>query len=281
MIYQKRPRRGGAAAVALSLAVMTGGAAAAQTTQTSTTTFVIQPKAAPAGEQVALPGQPLWKQTVTSTRAARLDEEAVSMASIGVARSFPAGTKMFGVLAPDGWLYCAVAASAARWWTGDEFSCYQDLDKDGRFDVVRPSGAPFNGIALFVFQPGAPKRLPAPVPYTEIPYTEGPQGELAVTWEVPKKRYKPGQPPPVPTEVALKTGILDHNDRNATIFDDVTGPLTNGQQVHYRLRGSDITVLGATPEGGIRYRVDAAMPAQITPMTMTVYTSTYFYVMMY
>lgn len=267
---------------AVASAALLASVASAQT-QTSETTFVIlgaPPGATGAGEErTALPGQPLLTQSMTATRAARLDQAAPSMSGIGAQRSFTAGTLMFGVLAPDGWIYCAVAESINSSIFRDNLACYQDGDNDGKFEIARNSGGPFEGVSLFVFQPGPPKPLAAPIAYSIIPYKDGPKSSFAVTWKPTGKVKK--DVPVTPNAITLQTGALVGEDqRNVGLFPEVSGVLADGP-ITYQQLGARITVLGATPEGGLRYRVDKTFPQQVVPMQMTLKTSTYIYVVRY
>lgn len=274
-----RVRRAGGLA-ALWLALAAAFPAAAQYNQTSTTTFVIYSATAPVGEQIAQPGQPLLVQDVTATRAARLEEESVSLLGMGQMKSFPAGTPMFGVQVPDGWIYCAVSISSSQFWFGDVFACYQDTDADGQFDVVRNSGAPFAGIPIFVFQPGPAVRLPKPVRYTEIPHALGPKVQLGLVWRPVGPKRRKDDPPLIPTSITVDGEII-HDKVSTAISDPVTIATPAGSTPVIRRAGAVITVLGFTPEGAIRYRVERTMPAQVAPMQMTVTTSTYYYVVYY
>lgn len=272
----------GAAVVAAIWGLSATMAPAETTTEYAWTTFVIHGVTPPQGEQVAMPGQPLLRQPVTSTRAARLEAESPSLAGMGSAKTFPAGTKMFGVKVPDGWIYCAVSESTVKWLFLDLFACYQDTDGDGWFDHARSSGAPFNGIPLFVFQPGPPKALPTPVPYSFIPYREGPKVELAFVWRPIMVKVKKGEVPPPPSRLTVATSILT-GDMDHAISTPQTFDVWRGWPQVFSDDGGRVTLLGLTPEGGLRYRVDSSIPAQIEPlkMTLTTTTTTYWYVMSY
>lgn len=273
--------RAGLAAGAVLAAVLAGAAPAGAQSYTSRTwtTFVVNPVTVPDEERIAAPGTSLLSQPVTSTRAARLDAEAPSLLGMGSAKTFAAGTKMFGVKVPDGWLYCAVAASTVTWLFSEWTACYQDADGDGAFEVVRDSGAPFNGIPLFVFQPGPPKALPAPIPYTAIPYREGPTVDLGFVWKPVVKKVKRDEPPAPVTQVTITQSMIT-GDKIEGVNRSQTFSVTDGAQT-MRMDGATITVLGLTPEGNLRYRVRSTMPAQIQPLEMVLTTSTYYYVVTY
>ncbi len=260
-----------AACLALSL---TAQPAAAQIRRSSTT-FVVLPTEAPAGESTAPGRAPLLRQKIASTRAAQLDEAAPTTSGFAAEKTFPAGARLFGVQVPDGWIYCAVAKSILA----DMFACYQDVDDDGRFDVARPSGLPFKGVPLFVFEPGPAKRLPAPVRYSVLNYRDGPTTDIAIVWQpvkLPRARDAP-PPPPTPRQITWNVSAVLANGRTEAISRQqmVTMP-SPGQSVSIRSDGAVITLLGFTPEGQLRYRIDRTMPAQVQPMEMTLST-TYIY----
>lgn len=273
--------RAGLAAGAVLAAVLPGAAPAGAQTYTSRTwtTFVVNAVSVPDEEREAAPGTSLLTQPVTSTRAARLDAEAPSLLGMGSAKTFPAGTKTFGVKVPDGWIYCAVAASTVKWLFNDMTACYQDVDGDGAFEIVRNSGMPFNGIPLFVFQPGPPQKLPAPIPYSALPYKEGPTVDLGFVWRPVVVKVKRDEPPAPVTQVTITQSMMT-GDKIEGVTRAQTFSVTGGPQT-MRQDGATITVLGLTPEGNLRYRVRSAMPAQIQPLEMVLTTSTYYYVVTY
>ncbi len=262
-------------------AVFDAGAVAAQTSvQHSRTTFVVHAAPVPEGEQVAAPGEPLLRQKVTATRAARLAEDAPSLLGATQVKVFPAGTEMFGVQVPDGWIYCAVSKTTSKFWFSDVFACYQDIDSDGRFDHVRNSGIPFQNVPLFVFQPGVAVALPTPVRFDEIPYADGPAVEIAFTWTPEKVRTRKGEAPKPPTKASFGIAMLTEKGP-VQIASLGQQSLEDGQVGTVRDAGAAINIIGVTPEGSLRYRVVSTMPAQIQPMKMTVTTTTYYYVVSY
>lgn len=270
-------RVGGVLAAALAGALVAGGPAAAQT-RTRSASYVVLPKApaaqaaTPAVELTAKRGEPLLVQQAVATRAARLTVETPSPFGFGKVKSFPAGAKMFGVPSGDGFAYCAVAASTARWWAGDEFACFEDVDSDGDFDQVRASGSPFMSVPLFVFQLGAPKPLAAPAPYERLPYAEGPAVEYGLTWNSVKRGGKNDEPVwhAVGVQPAFSSGLGFQSIRNGGSARKVEGD----KPVQFEVRGAKVTVLGLTPEGDLRYRVDEPMPTQVDRITMSITTTT-------
>lgn len=261
---------------ALALTVAAVGAARAQTSSRTveSTPFVIHAAPVAADERRAKAGEPLLVQPVTSVRAAKLLAEAPTTSGYKKVKAFPAGTALFGAYAPDGWAYCAVAASTARWWAGDEFACYQDGDDDGRFDHVRLSGAPFMGVPLFVFELGAPKPLPTPVPYQRTAYGEGPRIDYALGVQVMRPKTKRDQPPAPATAVRL-TASIGQEGRYAKIGDEaMLARLDGGQTATLEFRGAKISVLGVEPDGAVRYRVDTPMPTHVDRVVMGITTTT-------
>lgn len=234
-----------------------------------TAVFVIHEAPVPTGELIAAKGEPLLRQKATATRAAVLDETAA--APFGKIKTFAAGTKMFGVSTDTGGVaFCAVAAMG--WWSGDQFACYLDTDHDGAFDQVMPSGSPFMGVALFVFDLGAPKPLAAPVRYHRLPYGEGPSIDFGLTWSARKDKSSPAGPTTIQVDTALqgRAGLrtISGDSHAVELFDGATSDLT--------YRGAGVTLLGMTPDGGLRYRVQQTLPSQLTSIVMSVtYTTTY------
>jgi hypothetical protein len=271
----------GAAAAGLVMLWQSQSASAQSTVQKSTTTFVIQPATAPVGEQIARPGEAILRQQITSTRAAKLDEEAPTTLGLAQVKTFAAGTPMFGVQVPDGWIYCAVSQSGAGWLFSDAFACYQDTNDDGKFDVVRPSGFPFDGVPLFVFQPGPPKPLPKPIAYSTLPYRDGPRVDFGIVWRPFGPKAERGEPPQRPHGITYNVAALLEKNKQSNLSTLKNLDLPEGKQQVIRQDGAVITLLGFTPEGYLRYRVDRTMPAQVQPMLMTLTTSTYYYVVSY
>lgn len=264
-----------APAVAVAAALAAGSAQAQSSTRTiESTPFVVHAVAADVTERVAKPGEPLLVHPATSVRAARLTAEAPTTSGYKKVKSFPAGTAMFGAHAPGGWVYCAVAASTARWWAGDEFACYEDADEDGRFESVRLSGEPFMRVPLFVFQLGAAKALPTPVPYERVPYAEGPRIDYALSFKVDRPRGKRGEPPPAATSIRL-TAQVGQPGAYASIGDGIAGArLTAGQTATLQYGGAKIDILGVEADGSVRYRVTQGMPTHIERVVMGVTTTT-------
>ena len=257
-----------AACLALPLTTQPAAAQAAQILRSSTT-FVVLPAEAPAGELTASAKGPLLRQKIASTRAAQLDEAAPTTSGFAVDKTFPAGAKLFGVKVPDGWIYCAVAKKLF----GGQFDCYQDIDDDGRFDVARPSGLPFNDVPLFVFAPGPATRLPAPVRYSALNYRDGPTTDIAIFWQPVKPPGARGARPPIPRQITWNVAAVRSDGRAEAISQKqmVTMP-PPGQSVSIRSDGAVITLLGFTPEGQLRYRIDRTMPAQVQLLEMTLMT---------
>ncbi len=264
-------RVAGAGGALLAAFAVTGGPAAAQT-RTQSASYVILPTTAPEGVQIAKRGEPLLVQQAVAPRAARLTAEA-TLGSGKKATVFPVGAKMFGVPSQAGFAYCAVS-EGKRWWSSATFSCFEDVDADGDFDQVRPSGSPFMNVALFVFTLGAPKPLETPVAYERTPYAEGPSVDFGLIWtaQAPKVREgEPTKPGSVTVEPAFESALGFQAIRNG----GATRPLLGGDNLaSVTIRGSRIDVLGLTPEGDLRYRVVEAIPAQVDRVTLSITTTT-------
>lgn len=256
---------------AASAAFVVAGQAAAQTRTVESSPFVIHEIAADPTVRNAKKGEPLLVQPVTASRAARLEVDAPTLFK-SKTQSFAAGTAMFGSYdeATGRWLWCAVAESKAKWWAGDEFACYEDLDADGRFDTVRPSGAPFLGVPLFVFSPGAAKPLPTPVPYSRIDFANGPKTEYALSWRADRPRAKADQPAPKVEAIAVTPAM----GPNASPIGSAATVKLDGQETgRVFFRGAEIEILGFEPDGSVRYRVLKGLPRQVGRVTMTMTTS--------
>jgi hypothetical protein len=259
---------GGALLAALAAV---GGPAAAQT-RTQSASYVILPTTAPEGVQVAKKGEPLLVQQAVAPRAARLTAQA-TLGSGKKATVFPAGAKMFGVPSQGGFAYCAVS-EGKRWWSSATFSCFEDIDADGDFDQVRPSGSPFMNVALFVFTLGAPKPLETSVAYERTPYAEGPSVDFGLIWNAQAPRAKEGEPVK-PGTVTVQPAFESPLGFQAIRNGGATRPLQGEDKpASITVRGSRIEVLGLTPEGDLRYRVVEAIPAQVDRVTLSITTTT-------
>lgn len=266
----------GAAAVALCLAA---GPALAQGQTQESTPFVIH-GAVSAGPEIgseatAPPGQPLIVQRATSIRAARLDADTPSLAGFAKTKVFTAGSPMFGVYTTSGWAYCAVAETTASWWAGDEFVCYEDADKDGRFETAMLSGSPFLGVPLFVFQLGRRQPLPQPAPYTLIATEDGPAVDYVVTAQVQRPRTRDAALPPS-TFITLRGGFRQGvNSIPARIGGwSKSARLKDGEPSRINLKGAEIEILGVDEANVVRYRVLTPTPTQVERVTMGVTTRT-------
>ncbi|WP_332679164.1 hypothetical protein [Brevundimonas sp.] len=241
---------------------------------------------APGDEAVAQRGQPLLIQRATSIRAARLEAETPSLAGFQKVKSFPAGTKMFGVYSLTGWVYCAVAETTASWWAGDESICYEDADGDGRFETAMLSGAPFMGVPLFVFELGERQVLAEPAPYVVIPGAEGPSVEFALvaSSETHRSPDAPAEVPPVVTVTvnggfrasADPGGVGRSENPPTTRIAGWTGTVVLGPERSNRIRilGAELEILGLGENNTVRYRVISPAPAQVERVAMSVVRST-------
>lgn len=270
------PRFRAVSGAVMMLCLLAAPAAQGQTRQS--TPFVIHGaiSAGPAVgvEATAPPGQALIVQRATSIRAARLDADTPSLAGFRKTKVFAAGSPMFGVYSTTGWAYCAVAETTAAWWAGDEFVCYEDADKDGRFETAMHSGSPFLGVPLFVFQLGRKQALPDPAPYTIISTENGPAVDYIVTAHVQRPRIRDAAVPP--TFVTLRGGFRQGvNSLPANIGGwSKRARITGEAPARINLMGAEIEILGVDEANVVRYRVVSPTPTQIERVTMGITTST-------
>jgi hypothetical protein len=258
---------------------MVATSAAAQSWTRQSSPLAIHAVAAPHGEQVARKGEPLLAQPMTSIRNVRLLGPAPSMMVMSQTREYPVGTELYGVQAPDGWIYCA----AARTWLLDPTTiCYQDMDNDGAFDRVRDSGMPFGNVPLLAYAFGEHKLLSQPVRYEELPFGQGPSVKYVVRWSPVQDRVPFGQPEPPVRAIAWGGGVMV-GDRIESLGDGPTvdlftiaGPRKTLPPIE--VMGAVIEPLGVTPEGSLRYRVLRPMPDQVLQIRMTMTVHTYYYV---
>ena len=271
--------RGGALAAGV-IVFAAAGAAAAQTVSRPSTPFIIHPVVLDDSERVAASPAALLSQPASSIRAARLDAEAAAeSAGWFKAKSFPAGTLMFGAYAGDRWSYCAVAESRSRWWASDQFICYIDEDNDGRFDSAIDSGSPFNGVALLVFNVGMSRPLPTPVPYTRIDAVDGPTIDYAIGFSVVRPYRRRNQPIRPATFINVYPAFRAGNGALAALSGPGSGrlPLQDGQTATIRMMGAEIKILGVNEDNSVRYRVVRTMPRQIDQIIMQLTTTTVYY----
>ena len=240
------------------------------------TPLVIHAVQPPQGERIARKGEPLLVQPMTSLRNVRLKAPAPTMMAMSTTREYPAGAELYGIQAPDGWIFCAAART---WLTDPQTICYQDMDGDGAFDRVRDSGVPFGNVPLLAYAFGPHKVLPQPVPYEELAYGQGPSIGYVVRW-APVRDRKQGKNAPI-YEIAwgasLKTGERTFdlgNGPNIPLF-SIRGRIDNLQPMH--VLGGIITPLGVTEDGSLRYRVDRAIPEQVMQIQMTMTVTAYYY----
>lgn len=228
--------------------------ATAQTRTQDTAPLIIHPPAqgeVRIGEEISgVRTNPVIRLRTTTMRAARLDTDTETPSGFALAKMFPAGTKMFGIHTTSGWAYCAVAESSARWWTTDQFVCFEDADKDGRFESVMRSGAPFMRVPLFVFETGNRIALQMPAPYTQIGVDDGPSMDMTIYALQAKRDVRNGI-------IYLRAGFRP---------DDATGHIpVRGMTASARLNpdgptrmelmGLEIEILSTDEEGNIRYRI--------------------------
>ncbi|MBX7249480.1 MAG: hypothetical protein K1X35_10615 [Caulobacteraceae bacterium] len=269
-----------AGGVVLAAALALGAeSASAQSWTKESSPLAIHAIAAPEGEQVARKDEPLLVQPMTSIRNVRLLAAAPTMMAMSQNREYPAGTELYGIQAPDGWIYCA----AARTWLLDPTTiCYQDMDNDGAFDRVRDSGMPFGNVPLLAYAFGPHKLLNQPVRYEELPFGQGPSASYVVRWAPVRDRAPYGEPErpirAIGWGASIKVGerMLSLGEGpNVDLF-TIQGPRETLPPI--MVMGAVIEPLGLTPEGALRYRVRRAIPAQVLQIRMTMTVHTYYYV---
>lgn len=264
-------------------ACLVAGAAVAQASGARPSTpFVIHSVPVDGAEQVAREWRPLLVQPVTSVRSARLDAEApAESAGWFKAKSFPAGTLMFGAYAGDQWSYCAVAESRQRWWTEDQFICYVDRNDDGQFDAAIDSGVPFNGVPLLVYSTGETRPLTSPVPFSRIPLADGPSVEYAISYEIVRPSGRAmlngRNVPRAATHIVPIVGFRVAGGRIQPLSGPGSGQrlrLIDGQRATIRVKGAVIEILGVNNDDSVRYRVVEAMPTHVDQIMLQVITTT-------
>lgn len=267
------------AAAACAVVLSSACAAQAQTVTQQGSPMIVEATDPPVGEQVVVKGAALLAQPMRSVRAARLDEESPTSLGIlfgpGRAKTMAAGTPLFAVELPDGWGYCAVVPG--RTWffeNADETVCFQDNDNDGRFERVRRSGHPFGGIPLMVFQPGPPAALERPVKYSLAPYRDGPAVDFAIQW----RKTKPSAAAPAGSVGIAFGARLIAGKTSMDLEGKETADLPPDKPVEVDVAGARFQLLGLTPDGALRYRVERAIPTQVRSIDMTMTTTTYFFV---
>jgi len=272
--FVKSIRRKFATAIAVGCSLF-AFSATAQTRTQDTAPLIIHPPAQGTiaiGEEISsVRANPVIRLRTTTMRAARLDLDTETPSGFALAKMLPAGTKMFGIHTTSGWAYCAVAESNARWWTVDQFVCFEDTDQDGRFESAMRSGAPFMRVPLFVFETGNRIALQTPAPYSLIDVSDGPAMDMTIYAIQSKRDYRDGN-------IYLRAGFRP---------DDATGHipirglaararLNHDGPTRIELMGLEIEILSTDEEGNIRYRIlkvpDEGMIYRATMSVSTSYT---------
>lgn len=256
------------------LAVAFASPAAAQTTTVNSTPVVIH-AAAPGAEGVVTErSQIILRQRATTIRAVVLNDPIARPSGSGRQRSgFEAGEKLFGIYDDyDSWAYCALRDG----FFADSLTCYQDTDDDGRFDIARPSGAPFLGVPFFIFaQNTEERRLATPASYTRIPYSEGPAVEAGLQVSLTEPRRRRGEMQP--GAVRLQFGYIVDN-RFIPVSNASANAEIAGEPVTLEVNGARVEFSGPPERDQLRYRVIETIPSHITRVRMTrmlVRTTTY------
>ncbi|MHC3127918.1 hypothetical protein OB03_11790 [Brevundimonas sp. GN22] len=247
--------------------------ASAQTRTQDTAPLIIHPPAqgeVAIGEEIAsVRTNPVIRLRTTTMRAARLDMDTDTPSGFALAKMLPAGTKMFGIHTTAGWAYCAVAESNARWWTTDQFVCFEDTDKDGRFESVMRSGAPFMRVPLFVFETGNRIALQTPAPYTQIDVQDGPSMDMTIYALQGKRDFRNGI-------IYLRAGFRPDDAIGHIPIRGLTARarLNPEGPTRMQLMGLEIEILSTDEEGNIRYRIlKAPEEGMIYRATMSVSTT--------
>ncbi|WP_292052112.1 MULTISPECIES: hypothetical protein [unclassified Brevundimonas] len=249
--------------------------ATAQTRTQDTAPLIIHPPAAgevTIGEEVSsVMTNPVLRLRTTTMRAAKLDMDTDTPSGFALAKMLPAGTKMFGIHTTSGWAYCAVAESSARWWTTDQFVCFEDADKDGRFESVMRSGAPFMRVPLFVFETGNRIALATPAPYTPIDVNDGPSMDMTIYAFQTKRDYRDGN-------IYLRAGFRPDEAVGHIPIRGLAARarLTPDGPTRMNLMGLEIEILSTDENGNIRYRIlktpEEGMIYRATMSVSTTYT---------
>lgn len=271
---------------ALAAGCLVTGSAVAQTNVQSrlSTPFIIHAVPMPEGEQTAAKGKPLLVHPVTTLRAARLTEQtAAESAGWFKEKFFPAGTLMFGAYAENKWSYCAVAESRSRFWSSDQFICYLDEDKDGRFEAAMDSGMPFQGVGILVFSQAAPKPLATPAPYERVALEDGPKVEFGIGFQIQRPRRRSDAPVPAATAIRPVVGFVGENGSVLSAFRGGVAPvpLVEGQRATIRIEGAEIEILGVNDDDSVRYRVVKTLPSRLDRIMMQIVTTTTWTVVSY
>lgn len=262
---------------ALVALIACAGGAHAQTVSVDSTPVVIH-AGAPSEGVITERTQIVSRQRVTTVRAAVLDEAAARPAANGRQREgFPAGEALFGIYdGHDAWAYCALRES---FWTGDALTCYQDTDADGRFDVAKPSGAPFLGIPFFILTQNAEARtLSTPAAFHRVPYAQGPSIEAGLQLVLVEARGRRQASATVSFGYIVNAGRfipVRGNSATHTFGQDAAAVVLSVADARVELSGAPV-------RGQLRYRVVEPIPAHIERVTMQQITTTgYTYVPIY
>lgn len=218
-------------------------------------------------ERVAARGKPLLTLPATTLRAVRLDEQTPTVSGFSAMNSLPEGQTLFGIYTPTGWAYCAMGESSRRFLV-DQLVCFEDKDKDGRFETVMAAGRPFLGVPFFVFQTYRAQPLAVSVPYSRIDVLEGPTMSYALTTMRWTRR---GQPP----SIAIQAGYLPDPDKAMVPIRGMAyhREIVQGGVTQLKLGGVEIDILNVDEDGSVRYRVMALPPTSLQRSSMSITTT--------
>lgn len=225
------------------------------------------------GDRIAREGEPLLIQPLYAERAVRLDGEAKAVNIWGRGRKLPAGTSLFAAYTGQSRAFCAVAGRSSAW--GISVPCLLDIDHDGKFDYAQIGVSPgaLVGVAEdgtvtdFSFRTGA-RRLDKPVPYSEIPYDQGPEAAIRYRW---KAKFNKDAPASLSIWTNLGSTKAPHSRADGEPVTATLGP--DGTAV-MNVDGAVFTIQRLDLDGTLHYRVDPAPrtsgPVHVQPEPMTV-----------
>ncbi|MGE5502557.1 MAG: hypothetical protein ACM3W4_11605 [Ignavibacteriales bacterium] len=225
------------------------------------------------GDRIARPGEWLLVQPLYAERAVRLDGEAKAFNFWGRGRKLPAGTPLFAAFRGQSRAFCAVAGRSSAW--GITVPCLLDTDHDGKFDSAQIGVSPgaLVGVAEdgtvtdFSFRTGA-KRLAKPVPYSEIPYDQGPEAAVRYQWKV---KFSKDARATLSIWTNLGSTKAPHSRADGEAVTATLGP--DGAAV-MNVDGAMFTIQRLDPDGTLHYRVDPAPrtsgPVHVEPEPITV-----------
>ena len=274
-------RRAGLALAALAACAASAGA---QTSvQRTEIHLIVEPSSVETGvEKTAAKGEPLLVTEARSPRAVRLDAD-VTVGGLN-SSAIPAGTVLFGRYDDSAWSYCvnvkpnggyqALDAVVAGVFTAGlsllegsprYMRCFHDADGDGVFDSAW-TGPETRDKTAFLAYSLSEISLAEPVPYTRLPYTDGPAMPVEFAWTKQKKTNT--------LSVGAVIGGLDMNTTTVAV------PAPGAEPTSFSRIGATVEILGYDAETqSVRYRVVDNSTRQYVnvPATLTTTTSYVYY----